>query len=92
MREARICHQCGAVQPVLGEQFENVIALSYEFYSEVIAHPIPADMKAVKLLAAAPADLDLFIWLTYRCITAKGRELIPIYCACGLVSQLGSVE
>jgi len=33
---------------------------SDEFYQEVSAHPIPTDLEAVKVLAAAPAVLDLF--------------------------------
>ncbi len=77
---------------MLGEEFENVIVLSDEFYQEVIAHPIPTDLEAVKVLAAAPAVLDLFMWLTYRCFVAKGPELIPIFGSCGLVRQIGSVE
>ncbi len=66
--------------------------LSDEFYQEVIAHPIPTDLEAVKVLAAAPAVLDLFMWLTYRCFVARGPESIPIFGPCGLVAQIGSVE
>ena len=48
----------------LSDQFENVIVLSDEFYREITAHPIPADLEAVKVLAGAPAVLDLFMWLS----------------------------
>ncbi len=71
---------------------ENVIVLSEEFYREVIAHPIPTDLEAVKVLVAAPAVLDLFMWLSYRCFTAQGEERIPIFGSAGLTAQLGSVE
>ena len=57
---------------------ENVVKLSDEFFAEIMAHPIPTDLEAVKALAAAPGALDLFVWLTYRCFTAKGPESIPI--------------
>jgi hypothetical protein len=67
-------------------------ALSDEFYQEIVSHPIPTDLEAVKVLAAAPAVLDLFMWLTYRCFVAKGPEAIPIFGPSGLVTQLGSVE
>jgi hypothetical protein len=60
-------------------EFENVIVLSDDFYQEVLAHPIPNDLEAVKLLAAAPAVLDLCMWLSYRCFTAKGSDRIPIF-------------
>ena len=59
---------------------------------EVLAHPVPNDLEAVKLLAAAPAVLDLYMWLSYRCFTAKGSDRIPIFGDSGLASQLGCVE
>jgi len=46
----------------------------------------------VKLLSSAPAVLDLFVWLSYRCFTSKGTERIPIFGSFGLVQQLGAVE
>src|SRR3982751_2156718 len=92
LREAQIWYNRDPDQRVLGEQFENVIVLSEEFYQEIIAHPIPTDLEAVKALAAAPAVLDLFMWLTYRCFVAKGPEAIPIFGPFGLVRQIGSVE
>ena len=51
---------------MLGEPYENVIVLSNEFFEEVTAHPIPADLEAVKVISSAPAVLDLFVWLSYR--------------------------
>lgn len=74
------------------ERFENVIVLSDEFYAEAIAHPIPTDMEAVKVLASAPAVLDLFMWLVYRCFVAKREEQIPLFGEFGLTAQFGSVE
>ena len=76
----------------VSDQFENVIVLSDEFYREITAHPIPADLEAVKVLAGAPAVLDLFMWLSYRCFLAKGRETIPLFGPRGLASQIGSIE
>ena len=75
MRGARIWYNRDPDQHVLGEPFENVIVLGDEFYSEISGHPIPTDMEAVKLLVAAPAVLDLFMWLTYRCFTAKSTRV-----------------
>ena len=66
---------------------ENVVTLSQESFSEVIAHPIPADLAAVKVLVASPGALDLFSWLPYRCFTAKGRGLIPLFGPMGLAHQ-----
>jgi hypothetical protein len=92
LREAQIWYNRQPDQRVLSEEFENVIVLSDEFYQEIVAHPIPTDLEAVKVLAGAPAVLDLFMWLTYRCFVAKGTEAIPIFGPYGLVTQIGSVE
>jgi hypothetical protein len=70
----------------------NTITLSDEFYAEVACHPIPADLEAIKVLAAAPALLDLFLWLSYRCFVSKGSESIPLFGPSGLTQQLGCVE
>lgn len=92
LREAHIWYNRDPTQEVLSADFENVIVLSDEFYNEVIAHPIPADIEAVKAFGSAPAVLDLFMWLTYRCFTAKSEERIPLFGDFGLTAQLGSVE
>jgi hypothetical protein len=90
--EAQIWYSRDPEQCPLSDQFENVIVLSDEFYREITSHPIPADLEAVKVLAGAPAVLDLFMWLSYRCFLAKGQEAIPLLGAFGLASQIGSVE
>jgi hypothetical protein len=76
----------------IGEDFENEIVLSDEFYSEINAHPIPTDLETVKHLIDSPAVLDLFMWLSYRSSTARGEERIPLFGPTGLTAQIGSVE
>jgi hypothetical protein len=61
MREAQIWYSRDPDQRALSSEFENVIVLSDEFYQELIAHPVPNDLDAVKVLAASPAVLDLFM-------------------------------
>jgi hypothetical protein len=92
LREAQIWYNREASQRILSEEFHNVIVLSDEFYTEVIEHPIPTDLEAVKVLSAAPAVLDLFMWLVYRCFVAKGEERIPLFGEFGLAHQIGTVE
>jgi len=53
-----------ANRPPQSAAFDNVTVLSDEFYQEITAHPNPADLAAVRVLSAAPATLDLFMWLT----------------------------
>jgi hypothetical protein len=77
---------------VLPGGFENEIVLSDEFFREVIAHSIPTDLEAAKALSSSPAALDLFMWLSYRCFTAKGQEKVPIFGDFGLANQLGSAD
>lgn len=92
MSEARLWYARNFEQPNLPGDCQNVIVLTPEFYREVTAHPIPADLQAAKTLSCAPAALEFYTWLTYRCFIAKGEERIPLFGECGLVSQLGSGE
>jgi hypothetical protein len=92
MSEARIWYGRNFDQPNLPGECQNVIVLTSEFYREVTAHPIPTDLQAAKALSCAPAALDLYTWLSYRCFIAKGEERIPLFGEFGLVSQLGSGE
>jgi hypothetical protein len=90
-REAQIWYNRKPNAPV-SEPFENIIVLSDEFYVELMSHPIPTDLEAVRVLHAAPGVLDFFVWLCYRCFTAKENEEIPLFGRYGLANQLGTVE
>jgi Plasmid encoded RepA protein len=91
LREAQIWYNRDAGK-IPWQQFENIVVLSEEFYKEVMAHPIPTDLEAVKVLSGAPAVLDLFMWLCYRCFASRREESIPLFGKYGLTAQLGSVE
>jgi hypothetical protein len=92
MREAQIWYSRSPEQRPLSSEFENVVVLSDDFYQEILSHPVPNDLEAVKVLAASPAILDLYMWLSYRSFKAKGTESIPIFGEFGLANQLGCVE
>jgi Plasmid encoded RepA protein len=92
MQEARIWYAEEVKQKSLPGGLANEVVLSNEFFREVITHSIPTDLEAAKALSSSPAALDLFMWLSYRCFTAKGSERVPIFGEFGLVSQLGSTE
>jgi Plasmid encoded RepA protein len=92
MREARIWYSRDPEQETLPGALENEIVLSDEFFREATTHSIPTDLEAAKALSSAPAALDLFMWLSYRCFTAKGAERIPIFGDFGLAGQLGSAD
>jgi hypothetical protein len=92
MSEARIWYSRDPEARLLPGDCQNTIMLSDEFYREILSHPIPADLEAARVLSSSPAALDLFMWLSYRCFTARGRERVPLFGDFGLVSQLGSAE
>lgn len=71
---------------------ENVIVLSDEFFRELIEHPILSDLEVVRLLAASPGVLDLYLWINYRTFNVKSRQSIPIFGPQGLQAQLGCTE
>ena len=92
MSEARIWYSRDPDQRLLPGDCQNMIVLSDEFYREILNHPIPTDLEAAKALSSSPAALDLFMWLSYRCFTARGKEHVPLFGDFGLVSQLGSTD
>lgn len=92
MTEARIWFTRDSQQECLPGGFQNTVVLSPEFYAEITSHKIPTDLDAVRALSGCPAALDLFMWLTYRCYTARAASAVPLYGAFGLVNQLGSAE
>ena len=90
MSEARIWYARHSGQPTLPGDCRNTIVLSPEFFREVMDHPIPTDLTAAKALSCAPAALDLFTWLSYRCFGAKAEEAVPLFGEYGLSNQLGN--
>lgn len=44
----------------------------------------------MKALADSPDNLDLYVWLVWRCWTAKGPTPVPLFGQDGLISQLGN--
>ena len=77
-------------EALLPGECQNIVLLSHEFYREILDHPIPTDLESAKALSSCPAALDLFMWLSYRCFKARGKERMPLFGAFGLVSQLGN--
>jgi len=78
MKEARLWHFQDSDQGLTAE-CQNRIVLSEEFFREILNHPIPADLEAAKALSSSPAALDLFLWPSYRCFTAKGPEHVSLF-------------
>jgi hypothetical protein len=89
MSEAQILYTRSAEQRVLSSEFENVIVLTEDFYREETDHPVPNDLDSVKVLASAPAVLDLYMWLSYPCSRRKGPNQYRSLVSSGLLRSLG---
>jgi hypothetical protein len=70
----------------------NLVTLSETFWEEIQAHPVPIEADVVRALANNPGCLDLYTWLAWRCFQSRSAELIPLFGAFGLSSQLGVQE
>ena len=46
--------------------FPSTVRLSGDFYDEVINHPVPVDIGALRALRGSALRLDIYCWLTYR--------------------------
>ncbi len=57
--------------------WRSSVVLTEGFYQEVIEHPVPVDMRAIKALKRSPLALDIYCWLTYRSSYATKPSTIP---------------
>ena len=76
-----------AKDPAQAALWKSTVTLSEQFFREVIEHPIPVDMRAIKALKKSPLALDIYAWLTYRASYAKKPSTIPW---AALAGQFGS--
>lgn len=76
-----------AKRPEQAALWRSSVTLTEPFYREIIEHPIPVDMRAIKALKRSPMALDIYCWLTYRASYAKKPSTIPW---AALAMQFGS--
>jgi len=63
--------------PAQGSLLPSYVDLSERFFAEVLAHPVPVDLRAIELLRGSPLRLDIYTWLTYRMSYLRRRTKIP---------------
>jgi hypothetical protein len=63
--------------PTQRSLFQSTVTLSEAFFREVVEHPVPLDMRALKALKKSPLAIDLYIWLTYRLSYLRRSTSIP---------------
>lgn len=57
--------------------WQSTVTLGSRFFWELIDHPVPMDMRALKALRRSPMALDLYCWLTYRMSYLRKETVIP---------------
>lgn len=59
--------------------WKSTITLNQRFFDEIIARPVPIDMRAMKALARerSPMAFDIYSWLTYRMSYLRKEQLVP---------------
>lgn len=55
---------------------DSTLTLSDRFFQELLAHPIPMDLRALRALTS-PIALDLYVWLAARFYTVDKPTLVP---------------
>ncbi|RME81562.1 MAG: pirin [Zetaproteobacteria bacterium] len=53
------------------------IVLSQEFFEEIVEHPVPLDMRALRALRRSPMALDIYAWLSWRMWRVRKPVLVP---------------
>ena len=79
LREARIWYARDSAQEALSDEFQNVIVLSDECYQEVVCHPVPTDLEAVKVFTSSPGLLICSCGSPTDALSQKGRR--PFLCS-----------
>jgi len=74
-------------QPNQTTMFESSLTLNEDFYREIIEHPIPIDLRALKALKRSPLAIDIYCWMTYRVSYLRKSINIPW---AALQTQFGS--
>jgi hypothetical protein len=67
--------------------WQSTVTLGLDFFNEIVARPVPIDMRALQALKSSSMALDLYCWLTYRFSYLKHETEIPWVL---LQSQFGS--
>jgi len=57
--------------------WQSRVQLSEPFFKECLDHPLPVDLRAMKVLRQSPLALDIYIWLTHRMSYLSKRTTIP---------------
>ena len=48
------------------EAWRSTVQLGRRFYEEILAHPVPIDLKVLRGMKRSSLGVDVYLWLTYR--------------------------
>jgi hypothetical protein len=63
--------------PSQGTLLPSTLRLSEPFFADLVARPVPVDLRAIRALRGSSMRLDLYVWLTYRMSYLHRRTVIP---------------
>ena len=61
-------------KPDQSSLWESKIELGWDFFNEIINHPVPFDMNTLKALKRCSLGLDLYLWLVYRTFALRAPQ------------------
>ena len=64
-------------QPDQAALWQSTVTLSQPFFDEVVNHPVPVDLRALRALKRSPLALDIYCWLGFRMSYLRRPTLIP---------------
>lgn len=80
--------------PTIGEQhglWESSLELSTGFLQEILASPVPIDMRVYHALSKSPFAMDVYTWLTYRMFVLRRSGAASAFVPwAGLQGQIGA--
>ena len=62
--------------PDPASSWTSTLTLGDKFYRDIIARPVPVDLRVLKALRPSPLALDIYCWLTYRFSYLRQSTLI----------------
>ena len=64
-------------QPKQDTLWKSWVELGEEMFDEIVAHPVPLDMRILKTMRRSSLGLDLYMWLSYKSFTLYSQGKNP---------------
>jgi hypothetical protein len=71
------CLWWDAQKPEQAGLWQSSVTLSDKFFKEIVANPVPVDLRALRALRQSPMAIDLYCWLTYRNFSLTKPTTVP---------------